>query len=396
MEILNKNEQRVQEINSFMKELLAKNSKLSKKQIYEKYQYIIEDIRAIDLFYLDMYKKETSFDIEEIKESAGKFVNVFHYPLENSKPEGYDSALFEYFLKESKAIESHLDTLKPYFKKETILENKDLLLSGFEKCLEIDRKFIKKENILFPKIEKNIPSTIPLQVLWTIHDDARHTLKLLIRELKKDVIDVNNLIFLIGDYYYLIFGLNQKEELILLPVADKMLSIEEKNEMYNECLEYGFAFINNPLKPINEKIKEVKLSEGIFTSRTGLLSLKEVDLVFSHLPLDITFVDKNDKVKYFNDRKERHFPRNPSIIGRLVKHCHPPKSVHVVEEIVNAFKANEKSIAEFWIEFNHAYLYITYYAVRDKEGNYEGTLEVSQDVTRIRSLKGQRRLLDWK
>jgi DUF438 domain-containing protein len=219
---------------------------------------------------------------------------------------------------------------------------------------------------------------------------------LLIRELKKDVIDVNNLIFLIGDYYYLIFGLNQKEELILLPVADKMLSIEEKNEMYNECLEYGFAFINNPLKPINEKIKEVKLSEGIFTSRTGLLSLKEVDLVFSHLPLDITFVDKNDKVKYFNDRKERHFPRNPSIIGRLVKHCHPPKSVHVVEEIVNAFKANEKSIAEFWIEFNHAYLYITYYAVRDKEGNYEGTLEVSQDVTRIRSLKGQRRLLDWK
>lgn len=396
METLNKNQERVSVINSFMKELLEPNSSLTKREIYEKYEPMIKDIRAIDLFYLDMYKQDTTFDIEDIKQSAGKFVNVFHYPLDESKPKNYDSTLFQYFLAESSAIEAHLDTLKPYFKKDIILKNKSILISGFEKCIEIDRKFIKKENILFPKIEDKIPSTIPIQILWTLHDDARHTLKLIIDELRKDNLDINELIFLIGDYYYLIFGLNQKEELILLPVADQLLTIEEKDEMYNECLEYGFVYMENLLKAKKVKTKIVELNEGVFTSMTGLLSLKEVDLVFSHLPLDITFVDKDDKVKYFNDRKERHFPRSPSIIGRLVKHCHPPKSVHIVEEIVDAFKNNEKSIAEFWIEFNHVFLYITYYAVRDKDGNYEGTLEVSQDVTRIRSLEGQRRLLDWK
>lgn len=396
MEILNKNEQRVKDISAFMKELLLKNAILSKKEIYNKYKDVIDDVRAIDLFYLDMYKQGTDFDIEEIKESAGKFVNVFHYPLDESKPLGYDSTLFEHFILESKAIEAHLDTLKPFFKKELITENRDVLLQGFEKCLEIERKFVKKENILFPMIEQKVPSTMPLQVLWTLHDDARHTLKLILIELRKDSFDVNDLIFLIGDYFYLTYGLNQKEELILLPVADKVLSLEEKDSMYNECLEYGFVFINNPAKAKNIEIKETQIEDGEFKTNTGVLSLKEVELVFSHLPLDITFVDKFDKVKYFNDRKERHFPRSPSIIGRLVKHCHPPKSVHVVEEIVDAFKSNKKSVAEFWIEFNHDFLYITYYAVRDKQGNYQGTLEVSQDVTKIRALKGTRRLLDWK
>ena len=133
----------------------------------------------------------------------------------------------------------------------------------------------------------------------------------------------------------------------------------------------------------------------MFSSHTGSLTFKQIELLFSHLPLDLTYVDKHDRVRYFNDRRERHFPRSPSIIGRLVEHCHPPKSVDTVNRIVEAFKSGEKNTADFWIEFKGSFLYIRYFAVRDETGAYEGVLEVSQDVSEIRGLKGQKRLLDW-
>jgi len=125
------------------------------------------------------------------------------------------------------------------------------------------------------------------------------------------------------------------------------------------------------------------------------LSPEQIELVFNHLPLDITFVDENDRVLYFSTPPKRTFTRTNAVIGRTVQNCHPPESVWMVEKILAAFKKGEKDVASFWIPFKNQFVYIQYYAIRDKEGKYRGTLEVTQDVKEIRELKGERRLLNW-
>ncbi len=127
----------------------------------------------------------------------------------------------------------------------------------------------------------------------------------------------------------------------------------------------------------------------------GLLTAEQIDLLLKNLPVDITFVDENDKVRYYSDTKERIFPRSPAIIGRDVQNCHPPKSVHIVNDIVKKFKEKKKDVAEFWIQMNGKFIYIRYFPVYDENGAYKGILEVSQDVSDIKKLEGERRLLDW-
>lgn len=122
---------------------------------------------------------------------------------------------------------------------------------------------------------------------------------------------------------------------------------------------------------------------------------QEAFRIFNILPVDITFVDENNKVRYFSNTKERTFPRSPAVIGRQVNNCHPPDSVHVVEDIVEAFRRGEEDNAKFWIQIKGKMIFIQYFALRDNEGNYKGVLEVNQDVTEIRALEGERRLLKW-
>ena len=387
--------EKIQQLDFFMKELIEATDKYKKREIYNKYEKYIQFIKPIDLFYLNMYKRDTNYSIEAIKENADKFVNVFYHGLSSVEKTSYDHIFFNSLLTENKAMEDHLNTLKKYFKKNQIDSNKEKLIKGFELCLQFEKKFVKKENILFPHLEKVLPSTMPLQIIWTLHDDSRKLIKELLVELKKPLIDEDEFFFLIGQYYYLIFGLNIKDQLILFPVAEMVLSKEILNKIYVESFEYGYAL--SEIKPDSTFFKDIEetVFKGEFKTKTGSLSLKEIDLIFSYLPLDITFVDKDNKVKYFNNRKERHFPRNPSVIGRLVKHCHPPKSVKIVEEIIDAFKEGKKDFAEFWITMNDVMLYITYAAVRDESNNYLGILEISQDITNIRALEGNKRLLDW-
>jgi hypothetical protein len=120
-----------------------------------------------------------------------------------------------------------------------------------------------------------------------------------------------------------------------------------------------------------------------------------VDLLLTHLPVDISFVNENDELVYYSATKERIFPRSPGVIGRKVQKCHPPKSFHVVQKILDEFRAGKRDVAEFWIQMKGRFIHIRYFAVRDSGGKYRGTLEVSQDVTEIRKLEGEQRLLDW-
>jgi len=145
------------------------------------------------------------------------------------------------------------------------------------------------------------------------------------------------------------------------------------------------------MKPKNEQVSganEVKLDEGRLTE-------EQIRLLLKSLPFDITFVDEKDKVCFYSASKDRIFPRSPAVIGRSVQNCHPPKSVHIVEKIVKSFKEKTKDKAEFWVQQGDLFIHIRYFPVYDEKGDYKGVVEVSQEVSGIRSLKGQKRILDW-
>ena len=165
--------------------------------------------------------------------------------------------------------------------------------------------------------------------------------------------------------------------------------------MHRQSFEYTFPFIERPTTPSEKSASE---ANRVATELSGPISdqfLQRATMIFDSLPLDITYVDENDKVRYFNRAKDRFFPRSPAVIGRDVRNCHPPESLHIVEEIVNKFRSGERDEAEFWITLRGKFIHIRYFAVRSEEGEYRGVLEVSQDVTGIRALEGERRLLDW-
>lgn len=137
------------------------------------------------------------------------------------------------------------------------------------------------------------------------------------------------------------------------------------------------------------------MNDSSLSLDTGQLTLEQINIMLKHLPVDVSFVDSNDELRYYSDTADRIFARTPAVIGRKVQNCHPPKSVHVVNKILEEFKKGNKDAAEFWIELKGKFIHIRYFAMRDADGNYRGTLEVSQDVTEIRKLRGERRLLDW-
>jgi hypothetical protein len=397
MEYLHNNQERINEISQFMDELLNNNID-TKVEIYKKYETVIKSVTPMDIFYLNMYKQNSNFSIAEIKGSADKFVNVFHLPLQDSEIKDYNHDFFRLLYLESQAIEDHLKKIKQLIRNRNMndIEKKEFY-EEFKKCEAINKKFIKIENILFPHIEDKLPSVMPIKVLWELHDDARKTLKSILDMLSNKIFDLRDLYITIGEYYFLIYGINQKEQLILNPVAVKLLSNQELDKMYNEMLEYGFAFIEEDysVKKV-EGVNMSNLKNQIFNSETGELKLTELEIILNILPVDITFVDVHNQVKYFNNTKHRVFPRNPSIIGRDVKNCHPQKSVAIVERIIDSFKNGNKDTAEFWLNFNNSMIYITYLALRDNQNKYIGVLEISQDITNLRALQGERRLLDWK
>jgi PAS domain S-box-containing protein len=138
------------------------------------------------------------------------------------------------------------------------------------------------------------------------------------------------------------------------------------------------------------------MPKGVLQFETGTLSKEEVEAILDTLPLDVTFVDANDAVKYFNKAEKRIFVRTKAIIGRKVQLCHPQKSIHIVNRILEAFRKGEKDVAEFWIQKDNRLIHIRYFAVRNKNGKYLGTMEVTQDLTDIKKIEGEKKLLDWK
>jgi DUF438 domain-containing protein len=186
------------------------------------------------------------------------------------------------------------------------------------------------------------------------------------------------------------------EETTLFPNAINALSSEDWDEISIGDKEVGYMMDVEYIHPKDDKKRrKIDLATDAIYFEEGYLTPNQINLIFKHLPLDITYVDENDKVIFYNNGDERIFPRSPGIIGREVKFCHPPKSVDNVLKILEEFKFGTKDSAEFWINFKDSFIHIRFFAIRDKDRNYKGVMEITQNVSDIKALEGERRILDW-
>jgi DUF438 domain-containing protein len=300
-------------------------------------------------------------------------------------------------IENNRVLDSKLKNLKPMIREfnsdlsDSIL--KEALVTGFREIDKVRQYYLIKENVLFPLIEKDVPEFRCLSVMWSFHDDIRRNLKGIIEELESTAVDMTRFNRLAGDIFFNIYAVKFREERILFPVISNFIPQSELNRLFTESFEIGFPFYQPQRIQIDKGIVEIETDK--IDLDTGNLTVDQIKLLFNHLPVDITFVDENNKVCYFSSPKKRIFPRSKAVIGRDVHNCHPPESVHVVEEIVETFRSGQKDMASFWINMKGMKLLIQYFAIRDEQGNYRGVVEVSQEISEIQSLSGERRLLDW-
>lgn len=399
-----------QNFNKHQEDLLAFSlgmmSGESGAMLIEKYKEAIDNVTPFDMVMLEDTQFRMGIGVTEIKKTINKVINVFYKSLKDYHWEKPKEGTFLYYLMlENRAFEFKLNKVKQIIKsykgrEESEIENlKKELVQHFVEFKQFESHYVKKENILSPFIEKKRDDYRPLKLMWSLHDDIHKKLNALIELLESDSKRWAELNKEIGAYYFLVFGMIQKEELVLFPLASNSFSEDDFMEMHIQSIEYGFPFIEKPVKPdieTKEKQHVFNYNKGLIQTENSEITVEQALLLFNNLPVDITFVDENETVKFYSNPKDRLFPRSPAIIGRKVQNCHPPESVHVVEEIIKAFKSGEKDVAQFWLELKGRFLLIQYFAVRNNENLYCGVLEVSQDVTEIKKLKGERRLLEWK
>ena len=273
---------------------------------------------------------------------------------------------------------------------------------NFNSLMDVEKHYLRKENLVFPYLEK-YGITGPPKVMWGKHNEIRELLKASIEILENkaalNLDDVKAAVqMVLKPAAMAVADMTMKEDQILLPMVMDKLTDLEWYEVYKQTLEIGFCLYDpdvtwkpEHIDPSNEDNTDsdlVHLPSGSFTKA-------ELQAILNSLPVDMTFVDKNEKVRYFSQGKERIFHRSRAILNRDVKLCHPPSSVHVVEQILEDFRSGRQDHAPFWIQMKGKFVFIEYFALRDENGEFLGTLEVSQDLTEKRALEGEQRILAY-
>ncbi len=311
------------------------------------------------------------------------------------------------FIEENKALRFEIDSARKLFAAARQSTNAELqtilnqIRMRIQALADIDKHYLRKEYLLFPHLEAH-EITGPPKVMWGKHDETRELLKAAIesaQQLRGDVGEVGGVIDLVLEpLLQSIEGMITKEEEILFPMCMDTLSDDEWYSIYQQSIEHGFCLYDPTAawkpegatlpEPMKVDTNKIQLSSGSFT-------VTELETVLNSIPFDLTFVDADDKVRYFTQGRERIFSRNRAILGRSVQMCHPPSSVHIVDQILSDFKSGKESSAPFWINMGGRFIHIEYFALRDNAGKYLGTLEVSQDLTSKRALSGEQRLLTY-
>ncbi|MHA1700201.1 MAG: DUF438 domain-containing protein [Promethearchaeota archaeon] len=365
-------------------------------ELKERFKRIIKDITPSELVALEQKLiDDDELTTEQVTKMCDLHVEIFKESLNKQmKPESVPGHPVNTYLKENeRASEIIAEIRKDPGNKELIKDLKKIIIH-----------YTRIENQLFPLLEK-AGITGPPTVMWTFHDKVRRAFK----DLDENSID--DLLSTVEDMIY-------KENHILFPMALKTLSESDWAKVRMGEEEIGYAWIKpgNEWKPVlptdihaKESVDAVpKPGSGstgasgpghdgsrVISLNTGNLTVEQLDSILRHLPVEISFVNSDDEVAYYSAHEKRIFPRSPGVIGRKVIHCHPRKSLEKVKSIIDGFRQGKKDRAEFWIQLNGRFLLIRYFAIRNKKGAYLGTLEVTQDITEIKGLTGEKRLLDW-
>ena len=365
---------------------------------------------------------------EEILEKMDDLLELFDGVLvraENEYPENHP--LWAY-LEEINAVEKVALEADELLKQEKFIKNP--WLGIFDSLAEWRTHLSRKQNQLYPMLEDH-GFDRPTRIMWTFDDAVRDAISASYALLREDKYE--EFLASVPETLAKLRDLNSKELEVLLPTSYKLLSDEEFVRMSKNDHEIGYAIINAPglyvVSGINDSAAQLNGSnsaqggavsneflndlagllskyvgpvggaladkDAVLDVATGKLTLEQINLLFRHLPVDLSYVDENELVKFYSDTAHRIFPRSANVIGREVKNCHPAKSVHIVEEIVEKFRSGEQSQAEFWINKPGLFIYVIYTAVRDENGKFRGVLEMMQDCTHIRELEGSRTLLTW-
>lgn len=353
--------------------------------------------------------------VEKIEEILEIFKDVLT-PTEIDLPKGHP---IRSYIDETVEIKKVLYSMKELLNKKFI---KNQWLEVYDKLSQISVHFSRKQNQLFSALERK-GFDKPSKVMWTLDNNIRD----IIRK-SKGLLNENKdseFLELQSEVIEMINDMMIKEVEILFPTSMELLTDEEFVEMRISDDEIGYCLIDNPPKykikndtSNLDSLKEVGMNtellkdlaavlqkhginspskgeDEVLNVNQGLLTLKQINLIFKHLPVDLSYVDEEEIFKFYSDTKHRVFPRSAGAIGRKVQNCHPRESIEIVEKIISAFKNGEQDEAEFWIDMGEKFIYIIYTAVRDDEGNFKGVLEMMQDATHIRSLTGSQRLLTW-
>ena len=296
-------------------------------------------------------------------------------------------------------------------------------LELMEQILPYKVHFSRKQNQLYSALERE-GFDRPTTTMWVYDDYIRDEMNKAWELLQSEPVDRAAFLDTYREMAVDLRDLMEKEEMILYPTSLKLISADKMEQLKSGDREIGFfgveqAAIGRPAQQKPEKAADQPADQGDFMQDLvallakyghetksdkpdqvldvahGKLTLEQINLLYRHMPVDISFVDENELVKFYTDTKHRVFPRSKGVIGREVRNCHPPKSVHLVEEIIEKFRSGEQSKAEFWINKPGLFIYIVYVAVRDDQGNFRGVMEMMQDCTHIRQLEGEQRLLSW-
>ncbi|MBE0528465.1 MAG: DUF438 domain-containing protein, partial [Thermoleophilia bacterium] len=395
---------RLAELHAIVKDLHAGKTV---DEVKPRFEELIADVEATEIAAMEQQLIEGGVPDSEVKRLCDVHVQVFADALEGHEPvQAPAGHPMDTFQRENQALLQVTASLRKVA--EAIGEPpdgaawarlKDALKDTVERLAEVDRHYLRKENQLFPFLEEHGVEG-PSKVMWAIHDDIRALIKQARATIADDdaALAVNTCLALAK----MVDDMVTKEEKVLHPMAMDTLSDAEWAQIRAGEADIGYSFISDVPAWRAVGTDETGAAAdagqasptGLLELKTGGLTLEQLNLVLGALPIDFQYVDEHDRVRFYSEG-HRIFPRSPGVIGRKVQNCHPPASVHKVQQIVDAFRDGSKDTAEFWIEMQGKFLHIRYFAIHDEAGAYRGVVETVQDATAVRALEGQRRLLDW-
>jgi PAS domain S-box-containing protein len=384
--------------------------KASPEEIKEKFKDVLKNVSTKDIIKIEQELVKEGMPREELLKLCDVHMGIFAEQVQETElhlPKGHPISIqieeHRVMLERAEKLQTFIGMVEEACDSVYVGDVMTELQNMAKEFQDSEKHYLREENVIFPIAEKH-GITEPPAIMWMEHDKIREIKKNFVSlmkkwnsirfdEFKKKLNEVAMpLCTVLPSHFY-------KENNILFPATVQAATVEEWIQARKEFDEIGYCCFTPPEAivemPVQKTVKAKSSSEGDLTFENGNLSRDEVEAILDALPVDISFVDRTDSLKYFNKAEKRIFVRTKSVLGRKVQMCHPQKSIRIVNKIVESFKTGKKDSAEFWITMGGRLIHIRYFAVKDKNGEYLGTMEVTQDLTDIKKIEGEKRLLDW-